>query len=250
MNSATVHRDARHVALAQLGEAGQAKIAAGSALIVGVGGLGCAAATYLASAGVGELLLVDFDSVDATNLGRQVLFGPGDIGKPKAAVASDRLALQNPGIRIRPVTERLDDVALRETVAKAGVVLDCTDNFATRFQVNDACVAGARCLVSGSAIRFEGQLAVFGPDYGTSPCYRCLYSEADESLLDCAGNGVFAPVPGVIGTMMAVEALKFLAGLDSPRGVLRLYEGDTGRFHSLKIPRRTGCTACGRSRSG
>ena len=244
MNSAAVHRDARHVALAQLGEAGQAKIAGASALVIGVGGLGCAAATYLASAGVGELSLVDFDTVDATNLGRQVLFGPGDIGEAKAAVAADRLAQQNPGIHIRPVTRRLDDSALRDIVAKAGVVLDCTDNFATRFQVNDACVATGRCLVSGSAIRFEGQLAVFGPDYDESPCYRCLYSEADESLLDCAGNGVFAPVPGVIGTMMAVEALKYLAGLDSPRGVLRLYEGDTGRFHSLKIPRRAGCPAC------
>ena len=238
-----MHRDARHVALAQLGEAGQARIAGSSALVVGVGGLGCAAATYLASAGVGELFLVDFDTVDATNLGRQVLFGPGDIGKPKGAVAADRLAQQNPGIRIRPVTERLDDSALRETVASAGVVLDCTDNFATRFQVNDACVASGRCLVSGSAIRFEGQLAVFGPDYDASPCYRCLYSEADESLLDCAGNGVFAPVPGVIGTMMAVEALKFLAGLDSPRGVLRLYEGDSGRFHTVRIPKRADCPA-------
>ena len=244
MNSAAVHRDARHVALAQLGEAGQAKIAGASALVIGVGGLGCAAATYLASAGVGELSLVDFDTVDATNLGRQVLFGPGDIGEAKAAVAADRLAQQNPGIHIRPVTRHLDDSALRDIVAKAGVVLDCTDNFATRFQVNDACVVTGCCLVSGSAIRFEGQLAVFGPDYDESPCYRCLYSEADESLLDCAGNGVFAPVPGVIGTMMAVEALKYLAGLDSPRGVLRLYEGDTGRFHSLKIPRRAGCPAC------
>ena len=250
MNSSAVHRDSRHVALAQLGEQGQAKIAGASALVVGVGGLGCAAATYLASAGVGELVLVDFDTVDATNLGRQVLFGPGDIGRDKAAVAADRLAQQNPGIHIRPITERLDAGALREAVAKVGVVLDCTDNFATRFRVNDACVAAGRCLVSGSAIRFEGQLAVFGPDYSESPCYRCLYSEADESLLDCAGNGVFAPVPGVIGTMMAVEALKFLAGVDSPRGVLRLYEGDSGRFHSVKIPKRGDCPACGHARSG
>jgi adenylyltransferase/sulfurtransferase len=232
------------MALAQVGAQGQERIAAASALVVGVGGLGCAAATYLASAGVGELMLLDFDTVDATNLSRQVLFGPGDIGKAKAAVAADRLAQQNPGIRIRAMTDRLDDRALHGAVASTGVVLDCTDNFATRFQVNDACVAGGRCLVSGSAIRFEGQLAVFGPDYGESPCYRCLYSEADESLLDCAGNGVFAPVPGVIGTMMAVEALKFLAGLDSPRGVLRLYEGDSGRFHSVKIPKRADCPAC------
>ncbi len=244
MNPADVHRDARHVALAQVGEQGQAQIAAASALVVGVGGLGCAAATYLASAGVGQLFLLDFDTVDATNLGRQVLFGPGDIGNAKAAVAADRLAFQNPGIRIRAMTERLDDNALKSAVASAGVVLDCTDNFATRFQVSDACVENRRCLVSGSAIRFEGQLAVFGPDYTQSPCYRCLYTEADESLLDCAGNGVFAPVPGVIGTLMAVEALKFLAGLDSPRGTLRLYEGSSGNFHSVKIPKRPGCTGC------
>jgi molybdopterin/thiamine biosynthesis adenylyltransferase len=245
MSGPHVHRDARHMALAQVGAQGQERIAAASALVIGVGGLGCAAATYLASAGVGELCLVDFDKVDATNLGRQVLFGPGDIGESKAAVAADRLAQQNPAIRIRPVTERLSGSALKDIAAKVGVVLDCTDNFATRFQVNDACVDARRCLVSGSAIRFEGQLAVFGPDYSESPCYRCLYTEADESLLDCAGNGVFAPVPGVIGTMMAVEALKFLAGLDSPRGTLRLYEGDSGRFHSVKIPKRADCPACG-----
>ena len=233
------------MALAQVGAQGQERIAAASALVVGVGGLGCAAATYLASAGVGDLSLVDFDTVDATNLGRQVLFGPGDIGTAKAAVAADKLAQQNPAIRIRAITDRLDDSALQSAVAKTDVVLDCTDNFATRFQVSDACVESGRCLVSGSAIRFEGQLAVFGPDYTASPCYRCLYSEADESLLDCAGNGVFAPVPGVIGTMMAVEALKFLAGIDSPRGMLSLYEGDSGRFHSVKIPRRPECPACG-----
>ena len=233
------------MALAQVGAQGQERIAAASALVVGVGGLGCAAATYLASAGVGDLSLVDFDTVDATNLGRQVLFGPGDIGTAKAAVAADKLAQQNPAIRIWAITDRLDDSALQSAVAKTDVVLDCTDNFATRFQVSDACVESGRCLVSGSAIRFEGQLAVFGPDYTASPCYRCLYSEADESLLDCAGNGVFAPVPGVIGTMMAVEALKFLAGIDSPRGMLSLYEGDSGRFHSVKIPRRPNCPACG-----
>lgn len=245
MSAPNVHRDARHMALAQVGAQGQERIAAGSALVVGVGGLGCAAATYLASAGVGELFLLDFDTVDASNLGRQVLFGPADIGSAKAAVAADRLAQQNPGIRIRPLADRLDASALKDAVAKVDVVLDCTDNFATRFQVNDACVDTGRCLVSGSAIRFEGQLAVFGPDYSASPCYRCLYTEADESLLDCAGNGVFAPVPGVIGTMMAVEALKHLARLESPRGVLSLYEAGSGSFHTVKIPRRPDCPACG-----
>ncbi len=125
------------------------------------------------------------------------------------------------------------------------MVLDCTDNFATRFQVNDACVDAGRCLVSGSAIRFEGQLAVFGPDYSESPCYRCLYTEADESLLDCAGNGVFAPVPGVIGTMMAVECLKYLAGMKGPPPGLSLYDGIEGEFRHLGISKQEHCPVCG-----
>ena len=130
-------------------------------------------------------------------------------------------------------------------VAAADIVLDACDNFPTRFQVNDACVRMSRRLVSGSAIRFEGQLAVFGPDFSESPCFECLYVAADESVGSCAGNGVLAPVPGVIGTMMAVEALKHLAGLDSPRGVLRLYEAGSGSFHSVRIPKRADCAACG-----
>lgn len=245
MTSAPLHRDARHLALAQVGEQGQSRIAAATALVVGVGGIGCASAAYLASSGVGHLLLCDFDTVDATNLGRQVLFGPGDIGKPKATLAAARLLKQNPEISITAIAERLDDEALAKTVDQADVVLDGTDSFATRFQVSDTCVTAGRCLVSGSAIRLEGQLAVFGPDYTNSPCYRCLYTEADESLSNCAGNGVLAPVPGLIGTMMAVEALKFLAGIDSARGVLRLYEGGSGEFRAVTIPKRADCAACG-----
>jgi adenylyltransferase/sulfurtransferase len=239
-----LHRDARHRALAQVGERGQERIAASTALVIGVGGLGCAAATYLASAGVGHLLLCDFDTVDATNLGRQVLFGPDDIGLPKAAVAADRLREQNPGIRTTVLTERLSDAELAEAIRRADVVLDGTDNFATRFQVNDACVDARRCLVSGSAIRLEGQLAVFGPDYTESPCYRCLYSEADESFLDCAGNGVLAPVPGVIGTMMATHALMYLAGIEFPKGVLTLFDAAGSTFQSLSVSKRDDCAAC------
>lgn len=244
MTSASLHRDARHLALTQVGERGQAHIAAATALVVGVGGIGCASAAYLASSGVGHLLLCDFDTVDATNLGRQVLFGPGDIGKPKATQAAAKLLKQNPEIGITAIAERLDDEALAKAVDQADIVLDGTDNFMTRFQVSDACVKANRCLVSGSAIRLEGQLAVFGPDYTDSPCYRCLYTEADESLSNCAGNGVLAPVPGLIGTMMAVEALKFLAGIDSPRGMLRLYEGGSGEFRAVTIPKRADCAAC------
>ena len=237
-------RDARHLALEQVGKKGQARIAAGSALLIGAGGIGCAAGQYLVSSGVGRVVICDFDSIDATNLGRQVLFGPEDIGKSKVRVAGSRLAASNPDIDITIIDSRMDDAQLADAVAAVDVVLDGSDNFSTRFQVNDACVASGRRLVSGAAIRLEGQIAVFGPDYRKSPCYRCLYSEADESLDNCAGNGVLAPVPGVIGTLMAVEALKTLAGMDVSTGVLRLYDGQSSDFHSIAIKKRSDCPAC------
>ena len=244
-DSPTLSRHARHFALSQVGEAGQQRIANGSALLIGVGGIGCAAASYLASSGVGRLVLCDFDTVDPTNLDRQMLYGPDDVGQRKADCAAARLEHINPDVEYLPVGKRLTGDALLDAVSDVDVVLDGCDNFATRFQVNDACVQAARTLISGAAIRLEGQLTVFGPDYDTSPCYRCLYEEADESLENCAGNGVLAPVPGVIGTLMAVEALKFLAGVDSPRGVLRLYEGISGEFRSIKVAKRSNCPGCG-----
>jgi len=237
-------RDARHHALEQVGAKGQARIAAGSALLIGAGGIGCAAGQYLVSSGVGRVVICDFDSIDATNLGRQVLFGPQDIGKSKVRVAGSRLAAANPNVDITIIDSRMDDAQLAAAVAKVDVVLDGSDNFSTRFQVNDACVAACRRLVSGAAIRLEGQIAVFGPDYSKSPCYRCLYSEADESLENCAGNGVLAPVPGVVGTLMAVEALKTLAGIEVSTGVLRLYDGHSSEFHSIAVKKRPDCPAC------
>ena len=237
-------RHARHLALEQIGEAGQQRIVDSTVLLVGVGGIGCAAASYLAASGVGHIILNDFDTVDATNLGRQVLFGPGDVGKSKAATAAARLAAINPDIRITVLEQRLDAAELAKTIADVDLVLDGSDNFATRFLVNDACVSTSRCLVSGSAIRLEGQVAVFGPNYEASPCYRCLYEDADESLENCAGNGVLAAVPGVIGTMMAVEALKQLAGLDSPRGQLQLYDAGSGSFRSVTVAKRDSCPSC------
>lgn len=237
-------RAARHVALPQVGAEGQAAIAASTALIIGVGGIGCAAASYLASSGVGHLLLCDFDTVDATNLGRQILYGPGDVGELKAQRAAAALRRINPKVRITAIVERMDDKALAGAAAQSDLVLDGTDNFATRFQVNDACVASSRCLISGSAIRFEAQLAVFGPDFGTSPCYRCLYTEADESLENCAGNGVLASVPGMVGTMMATEALKTLTGNASEVGKLTLYEGLSGEWRQVRIKKRADCPVC------
>lgn len=245
MTASGLSRHARHIALSQVGAGGQERIANSSALLIGVGGIGCSTASYLAASGVGQLVLCDFDTIDATNLGRQILYGPDDVGKPKAEVAAGKLAAINPDIDIRAVTHRLDDAGLAEAVAKADVVLDGSDNFSTRFQVNDACVAAETCLITGAAIRLEGQVTEFGPDYTTSPCYRCLYREADESLENCAGNGVLSPVPGAIGALMAVEALKFLAGIKSRRGVLRLFDAVSGEFRAVAVTKRANCPACG-----
>ncbi|NCF15717.1 MAG: molybdopterin-synthase adenylyltransferase MoeB [Gammaproteobacteria bacterium] len=244
MTSSTLSREARHLALPQVGADGQRRISTSRVLLIGVGGIGCPAAAYLASSGVGQIAVCDFDTVDETNLGRQVLYGPDHIGERKADVAAARLRKINPSIDVSAITKRLDGGALAEAVASADLVLDGCDNFATRFEINDACVEAGRRLISGSAIRFEGQLAVFGPDYSISPCYRCLYEEADESLGSCAGNGVLAPVPGVIGTMMAVETLKFLAGVDSPAPLLRLYDGVASEFRHLGVSKRPDCPVC------
>ena len=237
-------RDARHLALPQLGAAGQERIAAGTVLLIGVGGIGCAAATYLAASGVGRLILSDFDTVDATNLGRQVLYTTEDVGKPKVEVAAHRLRQLNAAVRVEQIAERLHGKALLDAVAAVDVVLDGSDNFATRFAVNDACVATGKRLISGAAIRLEGQLAVFGPDYAAGACYRCLYSEADESLESCAGNGVLSPVPGLIGSLMAVETLKTLAGLPVQTSRLLLYDASASAFSTLAIGTREHCPAC------
>ena len=244
MSDPAITRHARHLALPQVGAAGQERIGASSALLIGVGGIGCSTASYLAASGVGHVVLCDFDTVDATNLGRQILYGPDDVGQPKAEVAARRLGVINPDIRITAIAHRLDNAELGDQVAAADVVLDGCDNFATRFQVNDACVAQNTCLISGAAIRLEGQVAEFGPDYDSSPCYRCLYKEADESLENCAGNGVLGPVPGAIGALMAVEALKFLAGIESRRGVLRLFDAVSGEFRAVGVDKRPDCPAC------
>jgi len=239
-----MNRTARHIALPQVGREGQARIDGSSALLIGLGGLGSAAASYLACAGVGHLILNDFDTVDETNLGRQILYGPADVGKAKADLAALRLAGLNPDIRLTVHAERLSAGQLRVAVDSADVVLDGCDNFATRFLVNEAVVNSGKTLVSGAAIRFEGQIGVFGPDYSTSPCYRCLYREADESLDSCAGNGVLAAVPGVIGAMMAVEALKVMAGIESRRGMLGVYDALAAEWRRVRVPKRPDCPVC------
>ena len=237
-------RAARQIALKQIGAEGQARISSSTILIIGLGGIGCAAASYLACAGVGQLLLCDFDTIDATNLGRQTLYGPADIGQFKAVRAASRLAAMNPDVRLTEIPDRLSDAAMAEAIDQADIVLDGCDNFSTRFQANAAAVTCSTRLVSGAAIRFEGQIAVFGPDYSVSPCYRCLYQEADETLENCAGNGVLGPVPGTIGCMMAVEALKSIAGIAFKPGKLNLYDALAGEWRSVSVRKRTNCPTC------
>ena len=239
-------RAARHHALEQVGTDGQSRIESATVLIVGIGGIGCAAAAHLASAGAGTIILNDFDRIDESNLGRQFLYGPDDIGQQKAVVAARRLAYSNPEVDYQVIDQRLEGSRLLATVRSASVVLDCSDNFATRFAINDACIRESRLLISGAAIRLEGQLAVFGPDFSDSPCYRCLYEERDESLENCSGNGVLGPVPGVIGSAMAVETLKALSGAGHVlRNTLLLYDAAEGRWQSLGFRRRDNCPACG-----
>lgn len=237
-------RGARHIALPQIGTSGQAGIEKASILLVGLGGIGCAAASYLASSGVGKLLLNDFDTVDETNLGRQFLYGPADTGKPKVSIAAQRIHKMNPDIDLIELPDRLDKTGLAGAISKADVVLDGCDNFATRFLVNEVCVESGTMLVSGSAIRFEGQIVVFGGDFERSPCYRCLYSEADESLDDCAGNGVYSPVPGMVGTLMAAEAMKHLAGLAIETGRLQVFDGLANEWKKIVVPKRESCSVC------
>lgn len=236
-------RYARHLPLTGFGAEGQRRLATTRVLLVGVGGLGCPAATYLTAAGVGEIVLNDFDTVDETNLARQFLYSARDIGALKAQVAAARLTIINESVRQTVIAERLAGEALESAVRDADVVVDASDNFATRFAVNEACVATDTPLVSGAAIRYEGQLSVF-TDYRADPCYRCIYEEADESLEDCRGNGVFPTVPGIIGLAMAGAVMKLAAGLPVRKGELSLYDAITGEWRRIRLHKRPACPVC------
>lgn len=238
-------RYARQIALPQLGTDGQARLAHGSALVIGLGGLGATAALYLGNAGVGHLVINDYDRVDASNLPRQILFQPGDVDQYKTHAAAEKLSVYNPALRVSVLNRRLAEDELAEAVSACDVVLDCTDNFTTRLQINRACAAAARPLVMGAAIRFEGQVGVFRHEQGGTPCYQCLYSEADENLDDCAGQGILAPVAGAIGCMMATEAMKIIAGLSSELdGRLWIYDGLAGTSRSVRIVPNPQCPVC------
>lgn len=241
-----VVRYARQTALPEFGEEGQARLARGRVLIVGVGGLGSPAAMYLAAAGVGTLGLVDFDAVDESNLHRQIIYGTPDVGRPKLAAAAERLQAINPHVSLELHDEPLGVANARRLVDAYDVVVDGTDNFPTRYLVNDACVMTRTPNVYGSIFRFEGQAAVFAVEGG--PCYRCLHPEPPPAGLipSCAEGGVLGVLPGIIGTVQATEAIKLLTGIGhSLVGRLLLYDALVMRFRQVVLQRDPECPICG-----
>ena len=238
-------RESRHISLSQIGEQGQKLISDATILIVGMGGLGCASANYLNSSGIKKMFICDFDSIDATNLGRQVLFGPSDIGKQKVLIAKQQLEKINPKIDIKTINKKINQQELmRLDLVKNTIILDCSDNFNTRFEINKYCVKNNHYLVSGSAIRFEGQYAVFGDNYKKLPCYECLYSQNDESYEDCEGNGVLGPIPGMIGAMMAIETIKIICNIYTEKTQLNIYEGLSNEWRQINIKKSQDCPIC------
>lgn len=248
MNDSQLLRYSRHILLPEIGVEGQQKLLDSRALIIGAGGLGSPAAMYLAAAGVGTLALADGDVVDLTNLQRQVLHATASIGRPKVESGRDTLARLNPETRVIPLHLRLAGEALDREVATADVVLDCSDNFATRHAVNRSCVKHRRALVSGAAIRFDAQISVFDLRRDDSPCYACLFAEnAELEEMRCAVMGVFAPLTGMVGTLQAAEAIKLLAGIgETLAGRLVVFDALTAAWRSVGLARDASCAVCAR----
>lgn len=242
----------RHLMLPELGEAGQRRLKAARVLLVGAGGLGSPVALYLAAAGVGTLGVAEFDAVDAGNLQRQVLYGTGDLGRPKAEAARDRLRDLNPNVEVGVHAARLEAGNARALVGGYDLAVDATDNLAARYALSDACVALGRPLVHGSVFRFEGQVAVLAAPGG--PCYRCLHPEPppEGSVPAAADVGVLGVVPGLVGLLQAAEAVKWIAGLGEPLvGRLLLVDALRMEFRTVRLPRDPACPACAsRPRSG
>ncbi len=247
MNDQQLLRYARHVLLDDIGVEGQQRICAGHALILGAGGLGSPVALYLGSSGVGRITLVDDDAVDLTNLQRQVAHTTARVGTPKVESASLAVTAINPEVQVTCVRERADAALLDRLLPSVDVVLDCSDNFATRHLLNAACVRHRKPLVSGAAIRFDGQLSVYDTRDANSPCYACVFppeAEFEEAL--CSTLGVFAPLVGIIGTMQAAEALKLLAGVGTPlTGRLQMLDAGAMEWSEIRISRNPSCSVCG-----
>jgi len=244
MNDNQLLRYSRQIMLPDVDIEGQETLLAARVLIIGLGGLGSPVAMYLAAAGIGHLTLVDFDAVDLTNLQRQIVHTTDRIGINKAASAAKTLRELNPDVSISCIEKLLDANELAAQIKQATVVVDCTDNFTTRFAINAACVAAKVPLVSGAAIRMEGQIAVFDSRNENSPCYRCLYEENDDDLT-CAANGVLAPLVGVIGSMQALETIKLICGFGTTlAGRLLLLDARHLQWRELKLPKDKNCPVC------
>ena len=246
MNDEQLLRYSRHILLDPIGIDGQIRIRESRLLIVGAGGLGSPAALYLASAGVGKIILADGDTVDLTNLQRQILHGQSSLGLAKALSGQTALARINPEVAVVPITERLAGQQLEALVADVDAVLDCCDNFDTRHAVNRACVAYRVPLISGAAIRFSGQVAVFDARRADSPCYHCLFPEGEDAEeMRCAVTGVFAPLTGIIGATQAAEALKLISGAgQSLVGRLLLLDALNMEWRSVRYGKDPHCAVC------
>jgi adenylyltransferase/sulfurtransferase len=246
VNPQQLTRYSRHIQLASIGLEGQRRLLGSRALIVGLGGLGSPAAMYLAASGVGHLTLTDFDHVELSNLQRQIIHGTSDLGRHKVQSARDRLLEINPDIRVTALPRALDDDDLGQEVARADVVVDASDNFETRFELNRACVNTQTPLVSGAAIRMEAQITAFEPARPDSPCYRCLYTDESGAEESCGAFGVLAPLLGVIGSLQAVEALKLLLGLGSRlTGRVMLFDALQMEWRTLRLRKDPHCPVCG-----
>lgn len=246
MNDQQLLRYARHILLDEFDIVGQERLLAARVLIVGAGGLGSPAAFYLASSGVGHLVLADDDDVELSNLQRQILHNTQSIGEKKAESGKNTLAGLNPEVHVTALARRLDDAQLDEQVGQADLVLDCSDNFDTRHAINRACVAHRRPLVSGAAIRFSGQISVFDLRHADAPCYHCLFPHADEpDEMSCATTGVLAPLVGIVGSIQAAEAIKILAGMGEPLvGRLLCVDALTMQSNTVRFKRDPACPVC------
>ncbi|ARS54296.1 HesA/MoeB/ThiF family protein [Kushneria konosiri] len=245
MNDEQLMRYSRQIMLSELDYDGQVRLMESHALIIGLGGLGSPAALYLAAAGVGTLTLADDDLVDLSNLQRQIAHGEADIDHYKAQSAAESIAAINSHCRTKVITERLQGKVLQHAVEHADVVLDCTDRFESRDAINRACVAAGTPLVSGAAIRFSGQLAVFDVRDATAPCYACLYGDSgDEGQLTCAESGVIAPLVGMVGSYQALEALKLLSGCGTSQKGLSTFDGLSGQWRHFGLGRDPHCPVC------
>ena len=247
MDDAQLLRYSRHILLDEIGVEGQRRLLASHALVIGAGGLGSPVALYLGSAGVGRITLVDHDTVDLTNLQRQIVHTLARVGQAKAESARAAIAAINPDVQVRALVQRADADSLDDWVRDVGVVLDCSDNFGTRHAVNAACVRHRVPLVSGAAIRFDGQISVYDPRDPACPCYACVFPpETAYEEVACATLGVFAPLVGIIGTMQAAEALKLLAGAgQSLAGRLQMIDARSMQWSEMRLARQPGCSVCG-----